>query len=80
VLGWLLNDFPIFIKLGGIIKFVDVYAETETEIISNFVIKNSVCINIVTWFNDIFPIGNQEYLPFIIDMLIEKFILPRLFM
>jgi hypothetical protein len=43
-----------------------VYAKTETEIVSNFVIKNSVYINILTWFNNIFTIGNQEYLPFLL--------------
>jgi hypothetical protein len=47
-------------------KPIDVYAETETEIIYNFLIKHSGCVNILTWFNNIFPIGNQEYLPFII--------------
>ena len=36
VLGWLLNDCAIFIKLVGIIKSVDVYAQFATEIISNF--------------------------------------------
>jgi len=40
--------------------------ELETEITSNFVIKVSVFMNILTWINNIFPIGNQEYLPFII--------------
>ena len=40
------NGCPVFIELRTIIKPVDVYAETETEIISNFVIKVSICINI----------------------------------
>jgi len=55
------------------------YTGYETEIISNFVIKDSVCINIFTWLNYIFPIGNQEYLPFIINILVEQFIMPQLF-
>jgi len=37
------NGCPVFIELRTIIKPVDVYAETETEIISNFVIKVSIC-------------------------------------
>jgi hypothetical protein len=56
-----LNDCPVFIKLDGIIKPIDVHAMTETEIIFNFVIKDSVCINVLTRLKVIFPIGNQEY-------------------
>ena len=34
----ILNDCPVFVKVGGIIKPVDVYAEFASEIISNFLI------------------------------------------
>jgi len=40
-------------QLGGIIKPVDVYAETETEMTSNFIMKVSVSvkhINIVHYY------------------------------
>jgi hypothetical protein len=79
VLRWLLNNCPIYIKLGGIIKPVDLYAQFAKEMIPKYVIKHSVCTNILTWFNNIFPIGNQEYLPFIIYTLITQFITPQLF-
>jgi hypothetical protein len=48
VLGYLLNDCPVCLKLSGVIKPVGVYAEFETEIITNFLTKESVCINILT--------------------------------
>jgi len=60
-------------------KRIDVYAETETEITSNFVIKVSVFINILTWVTNKYPIGNQEYLTFIIYTLIRSFIMPQPF-
>jgi hypothetical protein len=36
-------------------------------------------MNILTLFNNIFPIGKQEYLPLIIYILITQFIMPQLF-
>jgi len=79
VLGWIWNDCSVFIKLCGIIKPVDVHAETEKEIISNFTIKCSVCLNRLTWFRNVFQIGNQEYLHFNICVLIRQFIIAQHF-
>jgi len=64
-------------KLGGIIKPIDVHAETEPEMTSNFVIKVNLFINILPWINNTFPIGNQEYLTFIIYIPIRQFIMLR---
>jgi hypothetical protein len=36
-----------------------------------------VCLNLIIWFNNIFPVRNQEYLPLINSMIIRKFIIPQ---
>ena len=79
LLGWLLNDCPVFIRLVGIIKPVFVFAGIETEVISNLLMNSSVCLDISTWSNNIVSIANQKYLHFIICILIRKFIMPQLF-
>jgi hypothetical protein len=54
LLGWVLHECPVFIKLGGIINLVVVFARSGTLRIPNFEINYSVCMSILTWFKNIF--------------------------